>query len=123
MNHISPGVSVVISRTRIFSSTAEDVTMLVTKVESSIKEAVVTNVSSFVTLLVPNVTLSMVVIGSPSSTYTTLVEEVSSTDCVAVGNNGVVDTVTGTIVGDTLVDTVDDMSDDAVSGTVVGNIE
>ena len=123
MNHISPGVSVVISRTRIFSSTAEDVTMLVTKVESSIKEAVVTIVSSFVTLLVPNVTLSMVVIGSPSSTYTTLVEEVSSTDCVAVANNGVVDTVTGTIVGDTLVDTVDDMSDDAVSGTVVGNKE
>lgn len=120
-------MSVVISSTRIFSSAAEDVTILVTKVASSIKEAVVTIVSPFVTLLVPNVTLSMVVIGSPSSTCTTLVEEVSSTDCVgvAVGDNdvAVVDTVTDTIVGDTLVDTVDDMSDDTVSETVVGNIE
>ena len=120
-------MSVVISSTRIFSSTAEDVTMLVTKVASSIKEAVVTIVSPFVTSLVPNKTLSMVVIGSPSSTCTTLVEEVSSTDCVAIGvafgDNDIVDTVTDIIVGDTPVDNVDDMSDDTVSGTVVGNIE
>ena len=120
-------MSVVISSTRIFSSAAEDVTMLVTKVVSSIKEAVVTIVSPFVTSLVPNVTLSMLVIGSPSSTCTTLVEEVSSTDCVAidvaVGDNDIVDTVTDTIVGDTLVDNVDDMSDGTVSETVVGNIE
>ena len=113
-----PGLSVVISSTKIFSSTAEDVTML--KVVSSYKGAA--GIVRFATSVVPNVTVSVVVICSPSSTCTTLVEEVSSTDCVAIAVS-VGDKFVDTIVGDTLVDTVDDMSEDTVSEAVVGNIE
>lgn len=94
---------------------------MVFNVVSSYKETVDTLVT-VVTSLVPNVTLSMVVISSPSSTCTTLVGVVSSTDCVAIDVD-VGDNVVDTIAVNTLVDTVDDIGNDTVSETVVGNKE